>query len=434
MPFTGVWFFIATLILLYSSPSLAVSYLRVNQQGVIYYYFNNRGPANPDCLQTRPSEENSPALRKVVASQGPLPRLNLPLASILVPKQLSTNSRFDANSPSSRLGQLAPDASEPSPAVNASDFQENPAAARRGIMRLLTKLNFFDAPVLAPAEDQDFCLDNNNFLVPDVWSRVPKYFQATSQKSNLFAAPEVTLPPSMMLPLPKYACQPRLWGRVASGGSLKPDRSQYYCFPVASCFTFRDTWGDPRPGGRMHRATDIFAPEGTELYAITSGVIQSLSTSSTGGIMLMLAGHDGHGYGYMHLMGYADGTVVGKAVKAGELVGYVGRTGTHDSPAHLHIQVYPDLQFSHETLVNPYDFLVQLCRGIGVTDLNQPKVARQPVPDQLKIARPADSMLKSRKNKIKWIQVYQRPWPKGLGEHTLKLDFKSSPVLVIRNN
>ena len=79
-------------------------------------------------------------------------------------------------------------------------------------------------------------------------------------------------------------------------------------------------------------------------------------------------------------------------------------------------------------------FLVQLCRGIGVSDLNQPKVARQPDSNQLKIARPADSMIKNRKNKIKWIQVYQRPWPKGLGDHTLKLDLKGSPLLIIRNN
>ncbi len=164
---------------------------------------------------------------------------------------------------------------------------------------------------------------------------------------------------------------------------------------------------------------DIFAPEGTELYAITAGVIQSLPTSSTGGIMLMLQGNDGRGYGYMHLLGYADGIVVGKEVKAGELIGYVGRTGTQNSPAHLDIQVYPDHQFSHETLVDPYSFLVQLCRGIGVSDLNQPRVPSQPDASQLKIARPVQSMLNNRKNKIKWIQVYQRPWPKGLGEHRL---------------
>ena len=433
MFFTRLWFLIAALILLNFSPSLAVSYLRVNQHGVIYYYFNNRGPANPDCPQTKPSEENPSTLRKVVPSQGPSPRLNLPLASILVPNQLLTNSRLDHQFSPMPDGPLTPDASDLSPAVNHPDSPESMATAKRSVLKFLTKLNFFNPPGLASEEDQDLCLDNNHFLVPDVWAKVPKYFQVTSQKSNILAAPKVTLP--IMPSLAKYACQPRLWGRVAPDrGDFKAASSMYYCFPVASSFTFRDTWGDPRPGGRTHRAVDIFAPEGTELYAITSGVIQSLSTSSTGGIMLMLSGNDGRGYGYMHLLGYADGIVVGKAVRAGELIGYVGRTGTQNSPPHLHLQVYPDHQFSHETLVDPYGFLVQLCRGIGVSDLNQPRVARQPDSNQLKIARPADSMIKNRKNKIKWIQVYQRPWPKGLGEHTLKLDLKGSPLLIIRNN
>ena len=110
MVFTRLWFLIAALILLYCSPSQAVSYLRVNQQGVIYYYFNNRGPANPDCSQTKPSEENPAMLRKVVPSQGPSPRLNLPLASILVPNQLLTNSRLDPNSPPCQADPLTPDA------------------------------------------------------------------------------------------------------------------------------------------------------------------------------------------------------------------------------------------------------------------------------------------------------------------------------------
>ena len=91
MFFTRIWFLIAALILLNYSPSFAASYLRVNQQGVIYYYFNNRNTANPDCDQARQSEENTPMLRKVVPSQGPSPRLNLPLASVLVPNQLLSN-------------------------------------------------------------------------------------------------------------------------------------------------------------------------------------------------------------------------------------------------------------------------------------------------------------------------------------------------------
>ena len=285
-------------------------------------------------------------------------------------------------------------------------------------------------------------LKDDNFIVPDVWARVPKFFQLPSRGSQCPATPPVAVSLPNLPPVSDYTYQPRLWGRVVpTPGTLHPSKTLYYCFPVARDFTFRDTWGDPRPGGRLHRATDIFAPEGTELYAITSGVIASLSTSGSGGIMLMLAGNDGHGYGYMHLQSYAAGIVVGKQVKAGELVGYVGRTGTLNSPAHLHIQVYPDHSFSHEVLVNPYQFLAQLCRGIGVSDFNQPRVARRPDTNRLKITRPATALLDKRQSKSKWIQVYQRPWPKGFGERTLQLDISDSSVrvrggsvLVIRKN
>jgi murein DD-endopeptidase MepM/ murein hydrolase activator NlpD len=434
MIFTKVWFFIAAIILINISPAFAVSYIRVNQKGVIYYYFNNRGGTNPDCTPVTPPGGNSPRLQKVVPSQGPSPRLNLPLASVLLPNQVSADTNFNEDQVLSRTGQLTDNPGDVAADASQLNSQENSGEAKRGFLRLLTKLNFFDPPGLASGEEQDYFLHDTTFLVPDIWAKVPKYFQATTQKQNASAVADVSLPLSNPPPLPKYAYQPRLWGRVSSGGSFKPSSSQYYCFPVARSFTFRDTWGDPRPNGRIHRAVDIFAPEGTELYAITSGVIHSLATSSTGGIMLMLQGNDGRGYGYMHLMAYADGIVVGKSVKAGELIGYVGHTGTQSSPPHLHIQVYPDHQFSHETLVDPYEFFVQLCRGIGVSDVNQPRIARHQNANQLKIAQQFDPMAKNKNSKIKWIQVYQRPWPKGLGQHTLKLDLKSSSLLSIRNN
>ncbi len=431
---TRVWFLVVALILLNLSPSGATSYLRVNQHGVIYYHFNNRSSAGPDSTPVKPSEETAPVLRKVVPSQGPAPRLNLPLASVLVPNRLLNDPRLVADFSLSQSGPLKPTLGDLPPGAPSSDSQENIGPAKPSFLKILTKLNFFDAPRPTFEEELDPGRIDAHFLVPDVWAKVPKYFQVPSENPIMACVPQSNLLLSNLPPLPKYSYQSRLWGRVVSCDKLKAVSSVYYCFPVGRSFTFRNTWGDPRPGGRMHRAVDIFAPEGTELYAITAGVIQSLSTSSTGGIMLMLQGNDGRGYGYMHLLGYADGIVVGKAVKAGELIGYLGRSGTQNSPPHLHIQVYPDHQFSHETLVDPYDFLVQLCRGIGVSDLNQPRMARQPDSSQLKIARPVNSMLNNRKNKIKWIQVYQRPWPKGMGEHTLKLDLKGSPTVAIRNN
>ncbi|MDO9070441.1 MAG: peptidoglycan DD-metalloendopeptidase family protein [Deltaproteobacteria bacterium] len=153
-----------------------------------------------------------------------------------------------------------------------------------------------------------------------------------------------------------------------------------YCFPVAPPYSFRDTWGDWRSGGRFHHAVDIVACDGTPVYAITSGVIHTLATWNGAGISLLLRGQDGKGYGYMHLQEYAEGIVEGKTVHKGELIAYVGHTGIKRDAAHLHLQVYADDSFDRDKLVNPYGLLVQLSHGKGVTDWSSPTMARRQIP------------------------------------------------------
>jgi murein DD-endopeptidase MepM/ murein hydrolase activator NlpD len=168
---------------------------------------------------------------------------------------------------------------------------------------------------------------------------------------------------------------------VSPGADFLADSNPLsYCFPVAQPYSFRDSWGDWRSGGRFHHAVDIVACDGTPVYAITSGVIHTLATWNGAGISLIMRGQDGRGYGYMHLQGYAEGIVQGKPVNKGELIAYVGHTGIKRDAAHLHLQVYADDSFDRDKLVNPYGLLVQLSQGKGVTDWSPPVMARRQIP------------------------------------------------------
>lgn len=168
---------------------------------------------------------------------------------------------------------------------------------------------------------------------------------------------------------------------VPNGSDFMADSNPMnYCFPVAPPYSFRDTWGDWRSGGRFHHAVDIMAADGTPVFAITSGVIHTLATWPSAGISLFLRGQDGRVYGYMHLQGYAHGIAEGKPVKKGDLIAYVGHTGIKRDASHLHLQVYAGDSLDRDKLVNPYGLLVQLSNGKGVNDWSPPVMARRQIP------------------------------------------------------
>ena len=70
---------------------------------------------------------------------------------------------------------------------------------------------------------------------------------------------------------------------------------------------------------------------------------------------LKIARPDGTYFFYAHLSGLAPGIAVGTPVTAGQLVGYVGRTGNAATP-HLHLEVHP----GGGSAVNPYPIVKAL--------------------------------------------------------------------------
>lgn len=129
-------------------------------------------------------------------------------------------------------------------------------------------------------------------------------------------------------------------------------------FPVQD----RDRWsvisvfGQERDAGRrVHEGIDIAGPVGSELYAVTDGVVVGQGDSPRGGINVSL--YDAKRDLYLYYAHMTEARVVrGQRVKEGEVVGTLGHTG-NASPTlpHLHFAVY-DHSWSYP--IDAWPFLV----------------------------------------------------------------------------
>lgn len=100
---------------------------------------------------------------------------------------------------------------------------------------------------------------------------------------------------------------------------------------------------------KMHTGMDFSAEQGTEIYATGDGVVAEVENSRRGyGNHVVLS----HGYGYKTLYAHMTQYIVrrGEKVKRGQIIGYVGNTGTSVAP-HLHYEV-----IKNGEKVNPVNF------------------------------------------------------------------------------
>ena len=124
----------------------------------------------------------------------------------------------------------------------------------------------------------------------------------------------------------------------------------------------QDTFTDARSEGRSHDAIDIMAPAGTPVLAASDGEIVRLFQSERGGTTIYQLSPDKKlVFYYAHLQSYAEGLVVGKFARQGEVIAYVGDTGnagTGNYHLHFSIAVLADpKRYFEGTNLNPYPLL-----------------------------------------------------------------------------
>lgn len=120
----------------------------------------------------------------------------------------------------------------------------------------------------------------------------------------------------------------------------------------------------------FHEGMDFTAPIGTEIYSTGDGVVKKVETSSTGyGKSVTID----HGFGYETLYGHMSefNVKVGDKVKRGNVIGYVGNTGTSTGP-HVHYEVRkngspvnPQNYYFKDLSTEDYETLVRISSNMG---------------------------------------------------------------------
>jgi len=89
---------------------------------------------------------------------------------------------------------------------------------------------------------------------------------------------------------------------------------------------------------KKHLGTDFAAPKGTPIMASGSGTVIRAKWCGGGGNCIKIKHNSTYETVYAHMSSFAKGIKVGKKVKQGQIIGYVGSTGMSTGP-HLHYEV-----------------------------------------------------------------------------------------------
>jgi murein DD-endopeptidase MepM/ murein hydrolase activator NlpD len=137
---------------------------------------------------------------------------------------------------------------------------------------------------------------------------------------------------------------------------------RHYDFPVARGASYTDTYGAGRSdvSDGWHHGDDLFAPLGTPVVAAADGTLSLVGWNQLGGWRLWLEDAKGNQFYYAHLAGYSRWILHHRHVRAGQVIGFLGRTGdAFTTAAHLHFEIHPHqlLKLAYDGAVDPTAYL-----------------------------------------------------------------------------
>lgn len=142
----------------------------------------------------------------------------------------------------------------------------------------------------------------------------------------------------------------------SSSGGSEPDSTvvngltwltpcNYVLFTSAYGWRVHPVYGD----WRFHSGVDLAGSSGTPIVATRSGVVTTASYDWSGGYYVVIDHQDGFASKYLHMTHYIVSS--GDYVSAGQVIGYMGSTGTSTGP-HLHFSVLYNGNY-----VNPANYI-----------------------------------------------------------------------------
>ena len=95
---------------------------------------------------------------------------------------------------------------------------------------------------------------------------------------------------------------------------------------------------------KMHTGVDWASPMGTPIYASGNGTVDKIGWEGGYGKYIRIRHAIGYETAYGHMSAFARGMDVGKKVRQGQVIGYVGSTGL-STGAHLHYEILVNGRF-----------------------------------------------------------------------------------------